>query len=81
MGNGPRFHINQKGMVVIDTPIRADSNARNADWIKMDAADAGCDTKEKLLVWLLKKGITLKFYKTTDEWNNLIKTYAYAKEL
>lgn len=81
MGEGPRFHISQKGYVVIDTPIRVDSNSKNADWIKMDAVDAGCDTKEKFLAWLLKKGLTLKFYKTTEEWKNLVKAYTYAKEL
>ena len=81
MSNGPRFHISQKGYVVIDTPIRADSNSRNSDYMKMDAVDMGLDTKEKLLTWLIKKGITLKFYQTTEEWKNLIKTYAYAKEL
>lgn len=81
MGEGPRFHISQKGYVVIDTPIRVDSNSKNADWIKMDAVDIGLDTKEKFLAWLLKKGLTLKFYKTTKEWKNLVKAYPYAKEL
>jgi len=81
MGDGPKMHVSQHGYMVIDTPIRVDSNSRNSDYMKMDAVDMGLDTKEKLLTWLLKKGITLKFYKTTDEWRELIKTYAYAKEL
>lgn len=76
-----KYHINQMGYVVIDTPINADSNSRNSDWIKMDAVDMGLDTKEKLLAWLVKKGITLKFYKTTEEWKRLVKAYPYAKEL
>jgi hypothetical protein len=66
---------------VIDTPINVDSNSRNSDWIKMDAVDMGLDTREKLLAWLTRKGITLEFYKTTPEWVRLVEAYPYAKEL
>ena len=81
MGKKMQYHISKYGYIVIDTPINADSNSRNSDWIKVDAVDMGLDTKEKFLAWLVKKGITLKFYKTTKEWKNLIKEYPYAKEL
>jgi aryl carrier-like protein len=47
----------------------------------MDAVDMGLDTREKLLAWLKRKGITLEFYKTTPEWKRLIEAYPYAKEL
>lgn len=77
----PKSHISQAGYIVIDTPINVDSNSRNSDWIKMDAVDMGLDTKEKLLTWLKRKGITLEFYKTTREWLWLVEAYPYAKEL
>jgi len=77
----PKSHISQDGYIVIDTPINVDSNSRNSDWIKMDAVDMGLDTKEKLLAWLKRKGITLEFYKTTQEWARLVEAYPYAKEL
>ena len=77
----PKFHISEQGYPVIETPINVDSNSRNSDWIKMDAVDMGLDTKEKLLAWLKRKGITLELYKTTREWARLVEAYPYAKEL
>jgi hypothetical protein len=77
----PKSHMSEAGYIVIDTPINLDSNSRNSDWIKMDAVDMGLDTREKLLAWLKRKGITLEFYKTTPEWKRLVEAYPYAKEL
>jgi hypothetical protein len=79
--SGPAFHMSKKGYFVIDTPIRVDSNSKNADWLRVDAVELGLDTKEKFLSWLLKKGIDLTFYKTTGEWTKLVEAYPYAKEL
>ena len=64
-----------KGTLVVD------DGGKNSDWLRVDIVDMGIDTREKFMAWLVKKGFSLKFYKTTPEWARAVEAYPWAKEM